>query len=150
MTIYIGADHGGFNLKEYLKAALANEAYTVVDCGAAMVVPDDDYPDYALIVAKKVSADPMQNRGILICRSGFGMDITANKVDGVRSALAMSPDHAYQARHDSDANVLALAADFLDEPTALKIVKVFLGTPFAKEEKYARRLEKVRAIEINH
>lgn len=149
MTIYLGADHRGFNLKEHLKQALKNEAYDVVDCGAAALVPDDDYPDCALAVAKKVSADPAQDRGIVICGSGFGVDIAANKVAGVRAGLAMSPDHAYQGRHDDDINVLALAADFVDEPTALKIVKVFLETPFAKEEKYARRLEKVRAIEMH-
>ncbi len=150
MTIYIGADHRGFNLKERLKAVLVDEGYVVTDFGAATLTPDDDYPDYALAVAKKVGADPMQGRGIVICGSGFGVDIVANKVDGVRAGLAMSSDHAYQGRHDDDVNVLALAADFVDEETAVKIVKVFLTTPFAKEEKYARRLEKVRAIEANH
>ncbi|MGC9599362.1 MAG: RpiB/LacA/LacB family sugar-phosphate isomerase [Minisyncoccia bacterium] len=150
MTIYIGTDHGGFNLKERLKAVLVDEAYVVTDCGAVTIVPDDDYPDYALAVAKKVSEDPTQRRGIVICRSGFGVDIAANKVDGIRAGLAISPDHAYQGRHDDDINVLALAADFVDEETAMKIVKVFLTTPFAKEEKYARRLEKVRAIEAHH
>ena len=147
MTIYIGADHGGFDLKERLKAALHNDAYEVVDVGAAQVVPDDDYPDYAAAVASKVAATPTMARGILVCRSGFGVDIVANKFDGVRAALPMSPDHAYQGRHDDDVNVLAIAADFTDEATALKIVKVFLSTPFGKEEKYSRRLQKIETIE---
>ncbi len=150
MTIYIGADHRGFNLKERLKQLLKDEAYDVVDAGAASFVPDDDYPDYAGAVAKKVSEAPLDARGIVLCGSGFGADIVANKFPGVRSALAMSPDHAYQARHDDDANVLALAADFIDEAAAVKTVKVFLTTPFAKDGKYARRLEKINGIETNH
>jgi ribose 5-phosphate isomerase B len=148
MTIYIGADHGGFNLKEHFKAVLTADAFTFIDVGAAALDPADDYPDYAAAVAKKVSEDPIESRGIIICRSGFGVDIIANKFGGVRSALAMSPDHAYQGRHDDDANVLALAADFLDEGTATQIMKVFLTTPFAKEERYARRLQKITDIEL--
>ena len=80
MTIYIGADHGGFNLKEYLKGILKNDGYDVVDCGASERVEGDDYPDFAAAVAEKVSRAPDQSRGILICRSGFGMDIAANKI----------------------------------------------------------------------
>lgn len=149
MTIYLGADHGGFALKARLKQILESEAYDVVDMGPAALVPDDDYPDYAAAVAKKVQDDPARNRGILICRSGFGVDIVANKFAGVRAALAMSPDHAYQGRHDDDVNVLALAADFIDEAAAVNIMKVFLTTPFAKEERYARRLQKIEKIEFD-
>ncbi|HEX4104042.1 MAG TPA: RpiB/LacA/LacB family sugar-phosphate isomerase [Candidatus Paceibacterota bacterium] len=150
MTIYIGADHGGFALKEKLKAALKDEAYDVVDMGAAARVEDDDYPDYATAVAKKIQDDPLNARGIVICRSGFGVDIVANKYDGVRAALATSPEHAYQGRHDDDVNVLALAADFIDEAVAIKAAKVFLITPFAKEDKYSRRLEKIVKIEATN
>lgn len=147
MTIYLGADHRGFNLKECLKPVLKNDGYDVVDAGALAMVADDDYPDYASAVAKQVAAAPDAARGIVICGSGFGVDIVANKFDGVRAALAMSPDQAYAGRHDDDANVLALAADFLDEPAAQKIVKVFLATPFAREEKYLRRIQKIGKIE---
>ncbi len=150
MTIYIGADHRGFNLKERLKVGLKNDAYDVVDVGALELNPDDDYPDYAAAVAEKVAAAPTEARGIVICGSGFGVDIVANKVHGVRAGLAMSPDHAYQARHDDDINVLALAADFVDAAAAANIVKVFLTTPFAKEERYIRREEKVTKIEGNN
>jgi ribose 5-phosphate isomerase B len=147
MTIYIGADHGGIQLKEYLKGVLKNEAYEVIDLGAATRVEGDDYVDYGAAVAEKVHLAPDTTRGILICRSGFGMDITANKFDRVRAALPTSSDHIYQGRHDDDVNVLCFAADFIDEATAEKIVKVFLSTPFAKEEKYSRRLEKIDQIE---
>ncbi len=150
MTIYIGADHGGFNLKERLKQMLQDEAYDVVDMSAPALTPEDDYPDYAAPVAKKVSDAPLDARGIVICRSGFGVDIVANKFPGVRSALAMSPDHAYQGRHDDDVNVLALAADFIDETMAMKIVKVFLTTPFGKDEKYSRRVAKIQDIEAKN
>ena len=151
MTIYLGADHGGFALKEKLKQILVGERYDVVDCGAMALVPDDDYPDYAKAVAVAVGKNPGENgdRGILICRSGVGMDIAANKFPGIRAALPMSPDHAYQARHDDDANVLVLAADFINEATAQKIVKTFLSTPFAKEERFRRRLEKIAQWNTN-
>jgi ribose 5-phosphate isomerase B len=150
MTIYTGADHGGFALKEKIKAALRGEGYEVIDMGAEKPIEDDDYPDYASAVARKVQSDPLNARGIVICRSGFGVDIVANKYDGVRAALATSPEHAYQGRHDDDVNVLALAADFIDEAVALKAAKVFLITPFAKEDKYSRRLEKIGKIEATN
>ena len=143
MTIYIGADHRGFNLKEHLKTILKNEGYGVVDVGATTYDKDDDFPDFARLVAEKVSVAQETDRGILICGSGFGMDIAANRYKNVRAALPMSADHTYQARHDNNVNVLSIAADFIDEGMAEQIVKVFLATPFAKEERYARRLQKI-------
>ena len=106
-------------------------------------------PIIASAVAAKVSAAPDTARGIVICGSGFGVEIAANKFVNVRAGLAMSPDHAYQGRHDDDLNVLAIAADFMDEPTAVKTVKVFLTTPFAREEKYMRRIQKIEKIELD-
>jgi ribose 5-phosphate isomerase B len=147
MNIYIGADHGGFDLKSRLDAELKNDGYTVIDVGDEKLIKEDDYTDFARAVAENVAMDLAGRRGIVICRSGFGMDIAANKVKGIRAALAMSPDHIYQGRHDDDVNVLAIAADFVDADTASKMVKVFLTTPFAKEERYARRLGKIAEIE---
>jgi len=150
MTIFLGADHRGFRLKERLKEMLESDGYKVVDCGAHEYVGDDDYPDYAKPVAEQVAKAPEDDRGILICGSGCGVDIVANKFKGVRAALVMSPDHAGRARHDDDANVLALAADFTDEAAAQSIVRVFLSTPFDQiEERYARRLRKIEEIEAN-
>ncbi|MDP3953522.1 MAG: RpiB/LacA/LacB family sugar-phosphate isomerase, partial [bacterium] len=100
MVIYIGADHRGFDLKEQLKAFLEQNGWSVVDVGAAEKVDSDDYVDYAKPVAEKISKDPLQGRGILICANGVGVDITANKFPGVRSVLAMSPDHALTSRED--------------------------------------------------
>lgn len=148
LTIQIGADHGGFNLKEAIKAQLTNEGYTVVDQGAASLTPDDDFPDFGAKVAHAVSLDPENARGILICRSGFGMDIVANKFPGIRAGLPLSPDHISQGRHDDDLNVLILAADFVDQEKALQLVKTFLATPYAsEEERRQRRLNKIKAIE---
>ncbi len=149
MIIYLGADHGGFALKERLKAALTDEGYEVMDMGAASLVPGDDYPTYAAAVAREVGKDPAGRRGIVICRSGFGVDVVANKFAGVRAGLPFSPDHVYQGRHDDDLNVLAIAADFTDEATAQKMVKVFLTTPFAKEERYVRRLGEIGKMEAD-
>lgn len=154
MTIYLGADHRGFALKEKIKQMLQGDAYDVVDLGAPSLMPDDDYPDYAKAVGEAIAKNFGKVRvgddgdcGIVVCGSGFGADIAANKMAGIL-ALPMSPDHAYVARHDDDANVLALAADFLDEAAAEKIVKTFLSTPFAHdEERYRRRLDKIAKLE---
>lgn len=147
MTIYLGADHRGFKLKEQLKQQLMDEAYTVVDLGAETLMPDDDFPDYARKVALEVGKNPNEDRGIVICGSGFGVDVAANKFPGIRAGLPMSPDHIYAGRHDDDVNVLALGADFIDPGIALKIAKTFLSTPFERKEKYLRRLEKIAKFE---
>lgn len=147
MVIYIGADHRGFKLKEYLKQFLDGEGYEVVDLGNTVYDEKDDYPDFAAVVAKKVSLDE-NSRGILICGSGVGVDIVANKFSNVRSALAFSPDQAYDSRNDDDTNVLSLAADFLSSAAAAKIVQTWLQTPFADEERFRRRLNKISQIEL--
>lgn len=146
MKIFIAADHRGFNLKEELKTLLAKDSYEVVDLSASEIVPGDDYPGYAAKLTREVNKDPADSWGILLCGSGFGMDIAANKVRGIRAALPMSPDHAYQARHDDNANVLVIAADFTDVTTAFKIAKTFFSTPFASDERYQRRLDEVAKL----
>lgn len=150
MIIYLGSDHGGVALKKKLVEVLTADGYNVADLGAFGNDPADDYPNFAKLVGGKVSAAPDDSRGILICRSGFGMDIVANKFPGVRAGLPISPDHIYQGRHDDDINVLCLAGDFVDEAAALNITKVFLSTPFAREERYTRRLQEIAQIEIDN
>ncbi len=150
MTIYIAADHRGFALKETLKEELKKDGYALIDLGDATNVSDDDYPDFAAAVGAKVGAEGASGgdvRGIVICGSGFGVDIVANKFKGVRSALAMSPEHIRAGRHDDDVNVLSIAADFIAPEKALEIARVFLRTAFDKEERYARRLGEIAAIE---
>ena len=147
MIIYIAADHRGFYLKEIIKQELKKDAYEVIDVGNPESSPDDDYPAFAAAVAEKVSGTGDEVRGIVICGSGFGVDIVANKFNGVRSALAMSADHIRAGRHDDDVNVLSLAADFIQPAQALEITHVFLSTPFVKEDKYSRRLGEITEIE---
>lgn len=149
MSIYIGADHRGYKLKEALKKFLHEIGYQVADIGSDHYEEDDDYPDFAARVGREVSNDPIERRGILICGAGAGVDIVANKFKGVRSVLAASSDQAYLSRKDDNTNVLSLAADFIDEAMAKKIVSTWLATPFSNEEKYKRRLEKIREIEYS-
>lgn len=148
MLIYIGADHRGFNLKESLKNFLGQSGYETVDVGNDRYDENDDYPDFAAAAVRAISKDPMAgNRGILICGSGAGMDIAANKFRHIRSALACNPDQAYSSRNEDDSNVLCLAADFVDEETAKQIVKTWLATPFSGNERFRRRLEKIDRLE---
>jgi len=147
MIIYIGADHRGFKLKEYLTGVLRNEGYEVADLGNTVLDPSDDYVDFAAAVGKKMSVEYQQARGIVICGSGVGVDVVANKFPNVRSALIASADQAYDGRHDDDFNVLALAANFLEAEQAKKIVLTWLTTEFAGDEKYQRRLDKISRLE---
>lgn len=145
--IYIGADHRGYDLKETLKTYLKELNFNFEDLGALELVPDDDYPDYAVLVAKKVAEDPENNRGILICGSGVGVDIVANKIKKVRSALLFNVEQARMSRNDDNANVLSFSSDFTDENSAKEILKIWLETPFSRLERHARRVEKIKGIE---
>ena len=106
----------------------------------------DDYPDFAEKVAQKVSLDG--SLGILICGSGVGVDVVANKFSGVRSALVSNSEQAMDARSDDDANILSLAADYTSIEDSKKIISLWIGTQFSGEEKYKRRLKKIEALEI--
>jgi len=150
MVIYFGADHKGFNLKDRLKKFLNDQGYEVVDVGNDHYDEADDYPDFAAEVGRKVSLDNEKARGILICGSGAGMDVTVNKFPRVRSVLAISSDQVYDSRRDDDVNVLTLAANFVSDADAEKIVKIFIETDFSKEERHKRRLEKVVNIEMRN
>ncbi len=145
--IYIGADHRGYALKEKLKIYLTELKFDFEDLGAEKPIPDDDYPDYALIVTQKVAESLEDNRGILICGSGVGVDITANKIKGIRSALCFDVKQAQASRNDDNANVLSLPADYISENLAREIVKIWLETPFSDSEHYARRIDKIKKIE---
>jgi ribose 5-phosphate isomerase B len=146
MIIYFGADHRGANLKNSLITFVKGLGYETLDTYPT-AAPDDDYPDIAGVVAKKVAEDTANGRGIVLCGSGAGVDIAANKVRGIRAVLGINPDQVYDARHDDDVNVLALAADFEEADAAGAMVRVFLNTPFSNEERFQRRLRKIREIE---
>ena len=151
MVIYFGADHGGFPLKEHLKTFVKGLGYETADMGNERLDPADDYPDFAAAVAAKISgAEPGQARGILICRNGAGVTIAANKFPGVRAALALNPDHAFDIRNDDDANVLGLAADFVTPEEAERLVRIFLEAPFEPAERRVRRLNKIKEMEKHY
>ena len=129
-------------MKEQLKIYLAAQSHRLVDMGNAAYDADDDYSDFAKAVAERVVGDT-ESRGILICGSGAGVAIAANKVRGIRAATIVDSRQAQMARSDEDINILALPADFIDEQKAREIVDVFLGTPFSAEERHIRRLKKI-------
>ena len=146
--VYIGSDHGGFDLKNELKDFLNELKYEIEDLGAHEKVMDDDYPDFVIPVAQKVAQTG--GFGIVIGRSGVGESITANKVKGVRAVVCRDTQDAKLAREKNDANVVSLGADFTDSATAKDIVKVFLETQFSRDERHARRVEKINVYELAH
>ncbi len=147
--IYLGADHRGFELKERVKRLLVDDGYQVTDLGDNRLNPGDDYVIYAHKVADAVVNDT-ENKGILFCGSGAGVDMVANKVEGVRSALVFDVKRAIQAREHEDANVISLPADTLDEELAYDIVKAFLTTEFSEEPRHIKRLMEMEEVEKNH
>lgn len=147
MEVYIGADHNGFELKNELKGWLADKGYTVHDAGPAELVPEDDYPDVAVQVAQAVAEKPAERRGILVCGSGVGVAVTANKVKGVRAALIHDPDIARAAKKDDDLNVLALGAQYVAPNRAKEVIEAWLTSRFSKAERHVRRIGKISDYE---
>ncbi len=147
MTIYLGADHRGFPLKQTLQAWLTKAGHQVIDCGNTQLDPTDDYPDFAFAVAEKVAQDNGQSLGIILCGSGVGASVAANKVAGARSAIGFTSKQVIAGRHDDDMNVLTIAADYISEEMVERLVMAFVDTAFVPEERYVRRLEKVKQRE---
>ncbi|MEU4401410.1 ribose-5-phosphate isomerase [Micromonospora orduensis] len=146
MRVYLGSDHAGFELKVHLANHLAKQGYDVVDVGPHSYDPDDDYPAFCLHTGDRVVADGT-GLGVVIGGSGNGEQIAANKVAGVRAALAWSVETAQLARQHNDANVVAVGArqHTLDEATG--IVEAFLNTPFSGNDRHARRITQVAEYE---
>lgn len=145
-TIYIGADHAGWELKEALEEYLKIEGYSVIDMGNQNLVDGDDYPDFGYAVAKRVVTDGNAH-GIVICGNAQGICIVANKVRGVRAATGFNTDVAKSAREDDDSNILCLPGRHLDLKQARAIVDTWLGTEFSGADRHIRRLKKVTEIE---
>lgn len=145
--MYIASDHAGYQLKKYLVEQFAkNLKLEIRDLGPAKYEEEDDFPDFAIPLAREVVKDK-QNRGILICGSGHGMCITANKINGVRAILGYNIEGTEMGRKEEDANVLCLSGRMLSNEHAVAIVKRFLETPFDDQDKRVRRLKKISAIE---
>lgn len=145
-TIYIGADHAGWELKEALEEYLREKNYNVVDMGNRDLVKDDDYPRFGHAVAKRVVTDE-GSHGIVICGNAQGICIVANKVRGARAATGFNEDVAKSARTDDNSNILCLPGRHVAFPEAKKIVDMWLETEFSGEERHVRRLKEVEDIE---
>jgi len=146
MKIYIGADHAGYELKNQLKEHLIHAGHEVEDVGAKTLDEDDDYPRFAYALAAKILGGDDDDRGVLICGSGQGMSMAANRVNGVRAALAWNAESAKAARADDNANVLVLPARFIVESDAAAMVDAWLATKFKSNPKYLRRLDELEEL----
>jgi ribose 5-phosphate isomerase B len=146
MYIGIAADHGGYELKIKLKAALEKIGYEIKDFGAYSLNPDDDYPDFVIPLAQAVAKGEV-NRGIAICGSGIGACIAANKIPDIRAGLISDSFSAHQGVEDDDMNLLCLGARVIGYNLALELVQVFLDASYTKNERFKRRLLKVSQLE---
>jgi RpiB/LacA/LacB family sugar-phosphate isomerase len=148
MKIAIGADHAGFELKERVKALLLELKQEVIDLGTQNTEPVD-YPDYAEAVGLAVR-DGKAERGILMCGSGVGASVAANKIPGVRAGLCHDHYSAHQGVEHDDMNVLVMGGRVIGESVALELVRAFLGAKYTSEERHQRRLDKVKVIESRY
>ena len=146
MTIFLGADHRGFELKKALIDWLLANGFEIEDLGADQFLDNDDFVEYAVNVGEKVSKDKTA-KGIVICGSGAGVEIAANKVKAIRCSLGQSVEQITKAREADDINVLAIASDFTDSQKAKDLVETFLKTSFIPNENHLRRIEKINNIE---
>lgn len=148
MKIALGSDHGGFKLKESIKAYLAKQGYETEDFGTYSE-ESVDYPKFALKAALAVSKGQCE-RGILVCSTGIGVSIAANKVRGIRAALCGDMLSARLTREHNNTNVLALGSFIVGEKLALAIVDTWLNTSFSNEERHSRRIDEITEIEKNY
>ena len=145
MKIFIASDHGGFSKKKQLADKLEAD-YEIFDMGPYELNPEDDYPLYAKKVALAVKENP-GSMGVLLCRSGEGMAIAANKIDGIRAVAVEDVARAKETRRDNDSNVLSLSADDLSEKEITEITSAWLKEPFSELDRHKRRLEEIAQIE---
>jgi len=147
MRIYLGADHRGFELKEEIKIWLTENEYEVEDVGAFVLDPEDDYVDYALKVAESVEGGE-DDKGILLCGSGHGVEIVANRFPYVRAILGFNDEVTVQAREHEDANILVLAAEWVGTNEAMERVRMFLTAQKRDDVRYERRRVRMANLQI--
>lgn len=145
-TVYLAADHGGYEYKNALLEHLTHKGVTVVDLGADSYDDQDDYPKYALTAATKVIGDDDDARAILLCGSGEGMAIAANRVRGIRATVCWNVAVARETRRDSNSNVLCIPARFLTQKEAFDVAEAWLEEPFSTNPKYQRRIKELEDI----
>lgn len=144
MKIYLAADHNGYEYKQQLAQFLARSGYEIIDEGDRQKDPDDDYPEFAgRAVSALLADDDKDSRAVLICGSGQGMCMAANRFKGIRASLCWNVEEARASRNDDDSNVLCLAARYTDIEIAKPIVSAWLRTPFAGAPRFIRRLRQL-------
>lgn len=146
MNIFIAADHRGFEFKEKIKSWLKKKNYQVIDCGNKVYDPNDDYPDYSLELSRRlISTKAVKNGalGIVICGSGVGVSIAANRIKGIRCGLGFDTDQVKHARENDHINVLALPSDYVSLEKAKALIKIFLESKPIVKERYLRRIRKL-------
>ena len=146
MRIALGTDHAGFELREKIARVLTDLGHDVEDMGAYTYDPQDDYPDFARLVAEAVASGTAE-RGVLVCGSGVGASVAANKVAGVRAAMCHDTYSAHQGVEHDDMNVLCIGARVIGEELAREVVTSFLAAAFSGEERHVRRVAKIKAME---
>lgn len=149
MKIFIGSDHRGYELKEKIAKWLFEMEHAYMDVGAAKLDPTDDYTKYAEEVASLVASNP-GSRGVLLCGSGVGVEVVANKFDGVRAAIGKDVFQVEAGRNDDDINVLVIASDFTEEKDAKAMLIAFLETKYEKVARHERRIEEIERLEENN
>ncbi len=147
MQVFIGADHAGFQLKSVVMSHLSKRDISVEDDGDAQLDPLDDYPQFAYTVVTKVlGSEDKDPRGILLCGSGQGMCMAANRVHGIRAALCWNEAVARETRNDNDSNILCLPVRSLTKEEALGIIDVWLDTPFSGAPRHMRRINEIEEL----
>ncbi len=146
MKVAIAGDHAGFELKQILAGELRDQGHEVLDLGTDTGAVPSDYPDFAKLVGEAVAQKKVE-RGVLVCGSGVGVSVAANKVVGVRASLCHDTYSAHQGVEHDDMNVICLGSRIIGRALASEVVKSFLGAKFSNEERHARRLAKTMAIE---
>jgi len=149
MNVAVGTDHAGFVLKATIVEAINALGHSVLDCGAMRIEPDDDYPDFAAAVSRAI-LEGRAERGVLLCGSGVGASVAANKFVGIRSALCHDTFSARQGVEDDAMNVLALGARVVGPALAVELVSAFLHAEFSGAERHRRRLAKIESFERDH
>ena len=147
--IYLGADHRGYNLKERVKKWLGEWKEEFQDEGAFELDSGDDYTLYSEKVGTLVADNP-KSKGLLLCGSGVGADVAANKIDGVRASIGKSKEQVKAGRNDDDMNILVIAADYTKDTETKEILRTFLKTNFSGKERHKRRLEEIKRVETNN
>lgn len=150
VTLVVGADHGGFALLTEIIPILESQVASVINCGAYAFNLDDDYPEFAFKVGEKVAALEAAGQpafGILLCKSGAGVTIAANKVQGIRAVTGVRSEQVKHAREHNNANVVSLSAEWLSVTEMVRLIQDFITTPFSQEERHHRRVQQIAAYE---